>query len=247
MIALYNYNTTMITRDESCIELNEIIYHITGKFWKQTGNSLLLQISNEEEDVTITIKQSIKLFSKELHILAKRNHLTCKRTTHNSRLYFSLIPFPIYIGIDKSIGEISVKTPHINTKHFQYSKYKTALKWIQNYINIDERPLLNQISTAKEKYYINKKTSEIIQTSVKSITSVILGKKEINYKLKQYRLRSEIFIEASDCYVFKIDVYHKAFSQDSSLLINLLNNPHEEHIEDKIHCCLMEKETEKVS
>jgi hypothetical protein len=31
-------------------------------------------------------------------------------------------------------------------------------------------------------------------------------------------------------------IFHKAFSEDSSLLLNLLKNPHEERIEDKVWC-----------
>ena len=35
---------------------------------------------------------------------------------------------------------------------------------------------------------------------------------------------------------YKIQVFHKPFSEDTSLLIKFLKNPHEEIIEDKLSC-----------
>lgn len=229
-------------RDETCLELNEIVYHLAGRFWKQTYNNLVLQLSLIEKDDVITPKKAISKFGKEVKELAKVNQLSCKFCSMNGSIYYSLIPFPIYIGIDKATAEISVSTPHINTMHFQYNEYQAALGWIQNYLNIDINPLSKQKEEAKEKYYLNTKAASIIQSSIKSVVATILGKKGWRYEIRQNRLRSEIYIETAPNKVYQIDVYHKAFSQNSSFLINQLNNPHEEFVDEKIHSYLLENE-----
>lgn len=228
----------MNNRDETCLEINEIVYHLAGQFWRQTYNNLVMQLSVVEKDDEVTPQKVIPKLRKEIIQLAKNNQLTCKTSSMNGHYYFSLIPFPIYIGVDKSNGEISVATPHINTMHFQYNEYKSALVWIQNYINVDVHPLIVKKETVHEKYYLNTKTAEIVKTSISSLAAAILGKKGWRYEINQHRLRSEIYIETSESEAFKINVYHKAFSQDSSLLVKQLNTPHEEFIEDKIQCIL---------
>ena len=231
-------------RDETCLELNEIVYHLAGRFWKQTYNNLVLQLSLIDKDDVITPKKAISKFRKEVRELAENNQLSCKVCSMNGSIYYSLIPFPIYIGIDKATAEISVSTPHINTMHFQYNEYKAALKWIQNYLNIDLDPLSKQKEEVKEKYYLNTKAASIIQSSIKSVAAAILGKKNWRYEIRQNRLRSEIYIETQPEEVYQIDVYHKAFSQDSSLLVDQLNNPHEEFVDEKIHCYLLKEKFE---
>lgn len=226
----------MTNRYETCLELNEMIYHLTGRFWKQTYNNLLGQLSGVESDDEIKPEKAIILFRKEVIKIAKENGLTCKTFNLNGRFYISLIPYPIYIGIDKGIGEISIATPHINTKHFQFNEYPAALAWIENYMHIDVSPLLTQYETVRDQYYLNTKAAEIVKTSIKSICDAILGQKHWQYEIKQNRLRSEIFIKINSDLSFHIDVYHKAFSQDSSILINQLKNPHEEFVDGKIHC-----------
>lgn len=234
------YLLYMTNKYETCLELNEMVYHLTGRFWNQTYNYLVGQLSGVESDNEITPLKAIKQFRKEVLQIAKNNGLTCKTSNLNGRLYFSLIPYPIYIGIDKGTGEISIATPHINTKHFQYNEYPAAISWIKNYMNIDVNPLLKQTESVRERFYLNTKASDIVKDSIQSIVRAILQRKGWRYEIHQTRLRSEIFVETVPNNIFRIDVYHKAFSQDSSLLINQLNNPHEELQEDKIHCYVLD-------
>ena len=56
------------------------------------------------------------------------------------------------------------------------------------------------------------------------------------HELNQNRLKSEITIHNDSDGSYEIVIFHKAFSEDSSLLLNLLKNPHEERIEDKVWC-----------
>jgi hypothetical protein len=59
---------------------------------------------------------------------------------------------------------------------------------------------------------------------------------EIIYRINQTRLMSSIIIHPDQKDNYEIQIYHKAFSQDTSLLTRFLKNPHEETIEDKASC-----------
>ena len=198
----------MNENDEPCMELNEIIYHLSGEFWK-------------------SIKQ-----------LAKENQLKCNAFSHNEHFYMSLVPFPIYIGIERETGDFSVSAPHISTRHFTHTEYEAGLKWIQDYIDI--KPLTAKTLAVHEKFYLNTKSAEIVGSSIKALCESILGKKGQEYKLKQSRLKSEIQIVVKKNTAYELTVYHKPFSHDTSILINLLNNLHEEKLEDILTCELLQ-------
>lgn len=80
MIVLPDTIIDMNEIDKPCLELNEIIYHITGEFWKQAYYGLL----------------------------AQENKLKCKAFSHNEHFYVSLIPYPIYIVIERETGDFSI-------------------------------------------------------------------------------------------------------------------------------------------
>ena len=94
----------------------------------------------------------------------------------------------------------------------------------------------------REKFYLNTKSAQIVKTSITSLCVSVLGKKELQYKLNQDRLSSEIIFKAADNKVYQIDLYHKPFTKDTSLLIDLLNNPRELKVEDVITCCRSEEQ-----
>lgn len=94
-------------------------------------------------------------------------------------------------------GDFSVSAPHISTKHFTHSEYKSGIKWIQDYIDIDIKPLTEKTEAVREKFYLNTKTAEIVSTSIKALCETILGKKGLRYKLKQNRLKSDLTSEQS--------------------------------------------------
>lgn len=83
----------MTKRYETCLELNEIIYHLTGRFWKQTYNNLLGQLSGVESDDEIKSVKAIKLFREEVIEIARENGLIYKTSNLNGRIYISLIPY----------------------------------------------------------------------------------------------------------------------------------------------------------
>lgn len=230
----------MNENDEPCMELNEIIYHISGEFWKQAYDALLYKQKAYEQDQDVSVRQAISELKKELRNLAKENQLKCNAFSHNEHFYMSLIPYPIYVGIEKSSGDFTVSAPHISTKHFTHSEYKSGLKWIQDYIDIDIKPLTEKTVALREKFYLNTKSSEIVGTSIKALCEAILEKKNLIYRLKQSRLKSNITVETKNQTVYEVEAYHKPFASDTSILINLLNNLHEEKIEDVISCSIVQ-------
>ncbi len=218
------------------MELNEIIYHISGEFWKKAYDALLLKQKTYEPGQDISARQAISELRKDIRTLAKENGLKCNAFSHNEHFYMSLVPYPIYIGIECETGDFSVSAPHISTKHFAHSEYQAGIKWIQDYINIDIKPLTEKTEAVREKFYLNTKSAEIVSSSIRALCETILGKKEQEYTLKQSRLKTEIQIAAKKNTAYELMIYHKPFSHDTSLLINLLNNLHEEYVEDVISC-----------
>ena len=225
---------------EPCMELNEIIYDITGEFWKQAYEDLLRKQKVFKQKQVSPEKQSITDFRKQVRQLAKENQLKFNTFSHNEHIYMSLVPLPIYIGVEKGTGDFSVSVPHVNTKHFTHSEYAAGLQWIQDYIDIDITPLKERTKSVREKFYINQKTSEIIRTSINAICKTIFDENYKKYTITQTRLWTEITLPVSDIKAYKIIVYHKPFTNNSELLVSLLKNPHELLVEDKLSCLPVE-------
>jgi hypothetical protein len=231
----------MTENDEPCMELNEIIYYISGEFWLQAYNTLLCKQNVYIQEHNVSGRQNISDFKKSIKQLTKENQLKCKSFIHNKHYYMSLVPFPIYIGIERETGDFSVSAPHISTEHFTHLEYDVGLKWIQDYIDIDIKPLTDRTMAVHDKFYLNTKSAEIVRSSIKALCESILGKKELKYNLNQSRLKTVIYIAIKKNTAYEITVYHKPFSRDTSLLINLLDNLHKEYIEDVLSCELVKE------
>ena len=63
----------MNENDEPCLELNEIIYRLTGEFWKQAYYGLLAKQKTYEPEPDIPAHQAVCELRKELKLLAKEN------------------------------------------------------------------------------------------------------------------------------------------------------------------------------
>lgn len=90
----------------------------------------------EQDLKEVSVSQSISELRKEIKNIAKENGLKCSAFSHNEHFYISLIPYPIYIGIERETGDFSISAPHITTKHFSHSYYKAGLNWICDYLAI---------------------------------------------------------------------------------------------------------------
>ena len=87
----------MNENDESCDEINELIYQLAGEFWKQ-AYCRILGLQNELlPDDNISKKDAISQLRKELKNLAKENDLKHNAFSQKEHYYISLIPYPIYI------------------------------------------------------------------------------------------------------------------------------------------------------
>ena len=232
----------LMNDDEPCVELNEIIYRISGEFWKGAYQELIRKQTGYEPCPDISASQAISDFRKEVKKIANENGLKSAAFSHNDHFYISLTPYPIYIGLEKDTGDFSISAPHISTKHFTKAEYKCGLKWIRDYLGIDVKPLSQKIEQVRQKFYLNTKSAQIVRTSINSLCVSVLGKKDLQYKLNQDRLTSEIIFKAANNKVYQINLYHKPFTKDTSLLIDLLNNPREIKVEDVISCCRSEEE-----
>lgn len=228
--------------NEPCVELNEIIYRISGEFWKQVYQELMRKQTECELFPDVSASKAISDFRKEVKKIANENGLKCAAFSHNEHFYISLTPYPIYIGLEKDTGDFSISAPHISTKNFTCLQFKGGLKWVRDYLTIDVKPLSNKVEQVREKFYLNTKSAQIVKTSINSLCVSVLGKKELPYKLIQDRLTSEIIFQASDKKVYQIELYHKPFTKDTLLLIDLLNNPRELKVEDVISCTRSEEE-----
>ena len=228
--------------NEPCVELNEIIYRISGEFWKQAYQELMRKQTGCELFPDVSASQAISEFRKEVKKIANENGLKCAAFSHNEHFYISLTPYPIYIGLEKDTGDFSISAPHISTKNFTRLQFNGGLKWIRDYLAIDIKPLSKKVEQVRQKFYLNTKSAQIVKTSINSLCVSVLGKKELPYKLNQNRLTSEIIFQASDKKVYQIELYHKPFTKDTLLLIDLLNNPRELKVEDVIICTRSEEE-----
>ena len=59
MIVKHGYIEAMNENDEPCMELNEIIYHITGEFWKQAYYVLLAKQKTYKTETDISAHQAV--------------------------------------------------------------------------------------------------------------------------------------------------------------------------------------------
>ena len=66
MIFSHGYIVAMNEIDEPCLELNEIIYHITGEFWKQAYYCLLVKQKTYEPEPDIPAHQAVCDFFPQL-------------------------------------------------------------------------------------------------------------------------------------------------------------------------------------
>ena len=228
--------------NEPCVELNEIIYRISGEFWKQAYQELMRKQTGCGSCPDVSASQAISDFRKEVKKIANENGLKCAAFSHNEHFYISLTPYPIYIGLEKDTGDFSISAPHISTKNFTRLQFKGGLKWVRDYLAIDVKPLSKKVEQVRQKFYLNTKSAQIVKTSINSLCVSVLGKKELPYKLNQNRLTSEIIFQASDKKVYQIELYHKPFTKDTLLLIDLLKNPRELKVEDVISCTRSEEE-----
>ena len=167
-----------------------------------------------------------------------------KFSEDSSLILLEFIPYPINIYIDRIKGNYRLISPHISTGQTNYTQCYKTIKLIQDSIDIDLSPLCKELTVFKDKFYINSKLVLIAQSSIKSLCFSTFAKNNFTqpYINCEY-LKSTIIFQTNDKTLYYIEIYHKPFLNDASLLINLLNNPHEEKITDKVSCQILDINT----
>ncbi len=227
--------------DIPCKELDEIISFISRELWKRTYLSLIKKVQNFEPESNITARDTIVKFRNELMELAKKENLSYKEINMGYKhVGISLEPYPINIGIStdyKNPGDFWISAPHISIRNFKAANYKAGIKWIQEYF-IDSVKTNKEIQDIYKHYYVSPKNAEIIKVSIQSLCDKIVSSKKWSYKLNQNRTMSKILIQTSNPNneVFEILIYHTPFTENPSILIDLLNNPKETTIFNVAKC-----------
>ena len=229
-------------------ELEEKNRIVSSIFWKKEQQVLYEKPKINLPDTNISISQAINIFGIELSRIAKEFNLhkqvTCCQ--EDNLIVVDLMPSSIRTYIDIEKGIFGIIAPHISTETFDYTGWKNALQFIQDCLDIDLTPLEKEMQIIKDKFYLNAKAAQIVTTNIKTISVSFFEKKKWKYQIDQKCLKSEIIFKTSKNIFYKIEIYHKAFSEDARLLIDLLNKPHEEVIEDKISCRILKADTDKL-
>ena len=92
------------------------------------------------------------------------------------------------------------------------------------------------IHEAADKFYLNSKCAAIAIISIRSLVESFFTEKGLKYKMIQYFVETEIIFETQNHIFYYLKIYNKPFTQEPSLLINILNNPHKKEIADKLSC-----------
>ncbi len=237
-------------------ELENIVRKFIKDFWNGKNKEFLEKHNANIQDLEITAQDAVFMLRKEIRNLAHANNLGCTFLSQAEHYYITLYPCQIHVTIGKDTGCFSIALPHFNPKQFFYYEWKTGLQWIQDYLNIDLY-ILEEKQDLKEMIYVNSKTAEIAISSIKSICKIHADKRGVKTRIRYSWLNSEItFYKEENTYepegikdknvynlntirkvgLFQIEIYHKAFINNPSLLINLLEHPHDMEIKYMVNC-----------
>lgn len=235
--------------DESLPKLDEIIQLISNEIWKRTYLSLIKKIQDCNLEVEITGAQSIDEFRKELKDFAKQHSLKYKEVQYPCYgIYITLEPSSITISIkgnnDKNynIGDFCISAPPNCGRSFSYKNYKAGILWIKNYLEIYPKTT-EEINSLHDKYYLCTKNAEIVNNSIMALCHSINLKNHWIFHISTDRILNKIVIEKSktSCEVYEITIINKSFTDNSSILVNLLNDPREMKVQHVLNCVKIER------
>lgn len=240
-------------------ELEDKTKKFVKDFWDEKNKEFLENHEANIQNPEITVQEAVFKLRKELRKIAHANNLGCTFLSQADHYYISLLPCQIHITISRETGCFTISLPHFNPKQFFYYEWQTGLQWIRDYLKIDLFILEEKKQILKETIYVNSKTAEIAISSIKSICKIHAEKLGVKTRIRYSWLFSEItFYREENAYepdgikdknvydfktirkiaLFQIEIYHKAFINNPSLLIDLLENPHEIKINYKVNCIL---------
>ncbi len=257
--------------ERPAMELEDVIQVQTRDFWDDANKRLLEKQNDYSPDTEISSKVVALKLRKESRRLAHENNLDCSFVSQTDHYHISLLPCRINIDIETQTGNFSISAPHIPKHNFFCNEWQMGLNWIQDYLNIDIKSLEERKKKIKGQLYVTSKTAEIAQASIKSICNEQAKQKGLKCRMLSTWLKSEILFYKEDTNskiindrtedeyesysynkyslrdneikIFEILIYHKAFTNDPSLLLDFLNNPRESEIENTIKCIIFQTMT----
>ncbi len=222
------------------IEFDFKVRELSYVFWKKIDAELITKRQYQTVETEITFEQAVLQFGMSLHKISKEyDLLKIVSNPQDDIISVSLLPYSIIAYIDRAKGSFSILAPHVSPWEADYTQWKSALDFIQVYLDVDLSPLEKEVQEIKNKLYLNAKAALIVGTTIKSLCDSFLPKKNWDYQLDQQCLKSEIILKTSEGIFYDIEMYHKPFANDAKLLIDLLNNPHEEFIPDTVSCQIL--------
>ena len=209
-------------------ELEEIIQKQTKIFWDNENKKLLEKQKDYSPNAGISSKAVVLKLRKEIRNLAHENNQDCSFVSLTDRYQISLLPSRITIYIETQTGNFTVFAPNIPKRSFVFYEWQMGLNWIQDYLNIDVQILEQKKQELKEKLYVNSKTAEIAQASIKSICNAQAKQKGFKCRIISTWLKSEVlFYNEDEIKFFDFTIYYKEFTNNPSRLMDLLNNINE--------------------
>ncbi len=156
-------------------------------------------------DNGISAKDAVMELRKGIRTFTHEKNLASTFLSENGYYYISLRILRIHldiirIEINKETGSFSIQAPYVKRKNFFYNEWQMGLKWIKDYLDIDVKSFRERIQNLKDDIYVSLKTSEIAETSIKSLCQAYTKQEGLKFRVLSSPLRSEVVF-------YKIDDY----------------------------------------
>ncbi len=228
------------------ITLKNMIYKVESDFWEKIDEQLIENLKECVPDTGVSMQQGISNLLINFDKIAKERHIQKQimEFPDSHLIKVSLGADPIISYIDKTKGTISISTPNIRTKHFDYRQWRDAIQLVKDYLNVGLSSLEKEEQLIYDKYFLNAKTTMIVISSIKAVCRTFFQERGCKYKIENGVLYSIIIFGTLENIVYRLRISHKAFSQNPDLLKNFLDNPHEEEIPDVLICRILKEKIE---
>ena len=222
MIKAYKHRQDKNKNFRTQWEFDGIVKNVTKDFWNDEHRKLLEKQKHYSADSKITINEAVLKLRKELRNFAHENNLGCTFVSELTHFYISLLPCQIHVQVERETGSFSISTPNIATKNFFYDEWQLGLKWIQDYLAIDDKILKDKIQNLKDQIYLSTKSAEIAIASISSVSNAQAAKMGMSCKISSSWLKSRVSFYKDEIKLFEIMIYHKTFLDEPSQLSVLI-------------------------
>ncbi len=245
-VIINDISETWVKRDWEAI-----VHYASDSFWAHTYEIFSAKESSVTQDGSISFSQAFILFDNFFSKLSEEMGYQKKISNYHHEIetypdgffgiYLEELPeISLYIDFIHQIFTVSCPD-YGGDKDFKSFQVVSGLSWLQECFNY--LPLWKaHKNTLTEKFFLDTKNVVVSMISVKTLVESFCKQKKCNYKIVQYYTESEIIVITPEDLFYYIKIYHKPFLQDPYLLINILDNPQEKQLQDKIDCQIMRGE-----